>query len=100
MLLVNEVYTNETEKYRCGDSGYYQPFTDNLGKLFLTYQRDYGRCISKVYIDKDNKSFAIGWVFEKKVKYEDCNEFYLQHTWITLHNSEPIKYYSYDYRFI
>ena len=99
-MLIKEDYTNKSESYKIGDSGYYEPFTDNIGRLFLNYQREYGRCISKVYIDQGNESLPIGWVFEKQVKYEDCNEFYLQHTWITLHNSKPIKHYSYDYKFI
>jgi len=99
-MLVQESYTNESEGYQLGHSDHYEPFTDKIGDLFLAYQRQYGRCISKVYIDKGNESKAIGWVFEHRVKYDDCNQYYIQHTWITLHNSQPIKSIEYDYKFI
>jgi ferredoxin-thioredoxin reductase catalytic subunit len=51
--------------------------------VYKTALREYGRCISKIYIDdKDGGSKHIGWVFQKRQKYEDCNETYLQETWI------------------
>jgi hypothetical protein len=97
-MLVSEDYTNETEGYRIGSSGLYEPYTDNIGKLFRSYQREYGRCISKVYIDMpDNKVQPVGWVFEKLAHYEDTHETYLQHVWVTLHDSKPDKHIEYHY---
>ena len=45
--------------------------------------KEYGRCASKMFVErKDGTARHIGWVFVKRVKYTDCNETYLQETWI------------------
>jgi hypothetical protein len=49
-----------------------------------------------MYIGEE-KPIQIGWVFEKKVKYQDCNKFYLQETWVELHDSMPDKTVKYHY---
>ena len=85
----NHSQDNEQRLF-CGSSGLYEPYTDNIGKLFLALQREYGKCNSKIYIDTpDKKTNAIGWVFEKLQKYDDCNEYYLQETWVELHDEQP-----------
>lgn len=86
MLRVSETFVNRTEGYSNGDSGQYEPYTDDIGRLFRDYQREYGRCTSKVYIDTPTGPKAIGWVFEKRVKYDDCNEYFMQEVWVTLYN--------------
>jgi len=54
---------------------------------------EYGRCISKMYIDdKDGKTKHIGWVFEKKCQYEDTNESYIQETWVVPLLSYEVKH--------
>lgn len=88
-MFIEEVWTNETEGYGCGESGLYEPFTDNVGKLFKFLQKEYGRCQSSVYVDKDGKAVKVGWYFQKRRKYEDCNEYFLQGTWVTLYESKP-----------
>jgi hypothetical protein len=88
-MLVEEQWINQTKNYIIGDSGEYEPYTENLNELFKSYQKENGRCISKVYIDtKDKQIIAVGWVFEKKVKYTDCDDYYIQHTWITLYKKK------------
>lgn len=83
MLKIQETWINKTEGYRCGDSDWYEPHTNDLGVLFRDLKRQYGRCVSKVYVDNiDGTSYSVGWVFEKRVKYDDCNETYLQETWV------------------
>lgn len=99
-MLAQESWVNNTENYRCGDSGYYEPFTDNLKILFRNYQREYGRCISKIYIDTPEGAKAIGWVFRKRAKYTDCNEHYILETWITLHEAQPEKSVKYNYKYL
>jgi hypothetical protein len=84
MLQINETWINATENYCYGESGYYEPFTDNLGELFKSLRKEYGSCTSMVYQDTpDGTADPIGWVFEKRVKYEGANETYLQQTWVT-----------------
>ena len=88
------------KRFRCGDSGLYEPYTDNIKRLFTSYMREYGRCVSKVYIDTPEGTKAIGWVFQKRTKYADCNKTYLQETWVTLHENEPTKTVDYHYHFL
>ncbi len=58
---------------------------NNLKELYRFGLKKYGRCISKIYIDnKEGKASHIGYVFIKKLKYEDCNEYFLSETWISL----------------
>jgi len=97
-MLIEEQYRNATEKYMIGESGLFEPFTDDIGKLFRFCRRKYGKCTSKVYVDNPDKTAkAIGWVFEKLVKYEDTGEKYLQEVWITLHESRPTETTEYHY---
>jgi hypothetical protein len=97
-MLIQETWTNKTEGYQCGRSDLYEPFTDNIKRLFRSLMKEYGRCVSKVYVDNpDGFAKAIGWVFEKRMKYDDCNEYFIQHTWVTLHKDKPTKTIQYHY---
>lgn len=103
-MLVQETYTEVTDDddvYGLGKSGLYEPFTDNIGKLFKSYQREFGRCIGKVYIDTpEGNARQIGWVFEKSMKYEDCDKYYLQQTWVTLYEDKPEVKTTHHYKFL
>ena len=75
-----------------GESDWYEPFTDELGILFASLRREYGGCTSNVYQDTpDGDPDPIGWVFEKKVEYEDADRaglqgrdrFYTRQVWVT-----------------
>lgn len=48
--------------------------------LFRRLSREFGRCVSKVYVGKGT---PIGWVFEKKQPYADKG-FFIQETWVTI----------------
>ena len=85
MFLVLESHVNETEHYSMGDVGPYLPHTNNIGELFSSLQREFGRCISKVYLDTNEGTFQIGWAFARKDKYEDTGEPFDHVTWVTLH---------------
>lgn len=89
-LHIQETFVNETAGYRFGETEPYEPFTDDLGKLFRNLQAEYGRCTGKVYTDSKDGVKAIGWVFEKRMKYEDARtnkpeDYYLCSVWVTLH---------------
>ncbi len=87
-MLIQENFINRTEGYRFGDSDKYEPFTDDLGRLYKFLMAEYGRCTSRVYVDtKQNGTKAVGWVFIKRMKYEDCNKTYLREVWVTLFDS-------------
>jgi len=42
----------------------------------------------------------VGWVFQKRVKFSDCNETFLQETWVTLHKSKPTVKTTHHYLYI
>jgi len=95
MLHVKEDYVNSTEGYSFGGSEMHETYfeDDESGKLFRECQKEYGRCVSKVYVSDtsellDGEPKQIGWVFQKRVKYEDCDKTYLQEVWVTVY-SEP-----------
>jgi hypothetical protein len=50
-------------------------------ELFNWLQKTYGRCISKVYIDDGT---SIGWMFQARVKYDDCKDTFIKETWISI----------------
>ena len=97
-MLIQEAWVNRTKDYRIGESDIYEPFTDNIKKLFKSLMKEYGRCTGKVRIDPDGK--AIGWVFEKRTKYSDAKETFLQETWVTLHKEKPTVTSKYHYNFL
>jgi len=68
-MLIQETFTNETDGYNFGESEPYEPYTDDIGKLFKSFQREYGRCTSKMYVDTPEGTKAIGWVFTKRMQY-------------------------------
>jgi len=103
MLIQEEYIEVENDNiYVClGDSGLYEPYTNNIKQLFKSLQSEHGRCIGKVYIDLSNGGArSIGWVFEKRLKYSDSNKTYLQQVWVTLHDDEPERTVKYNYHFL
>lgn len=97
-MLISIDCVDRNQNCRFGDTEPFEPvFSDNVSRLFRSLQKEYGRCISKMYVDRKDKTAAIGWVFLKKDKYEDSNETYLKETWVTLHDEEPEKTIQYHY---
>lgn len=86
-LLIQENFINATKHHSFGDcSEPYEAFTDDIGRLYRSLASEYGRCVSKVYLDTASKgTVAIGWVFQKQMPYEDVpKECYLREVWVTL----------------
>ncbi len=84
MLITQETYINATERCVIGETGWYEAFTDDLGKLFRALQKAYGGCVSKVYVDTpDGTPDEIGWVFQRQDKYEDADKWYTLEVWVT-----------------
>lgn len=90
-MLVQESVFNATEGYFQGEGEPVEAFTDDVGELFRFCQKEYGRCVSSVYIDgpSGEKVRRVGWVFHKRARYEDTGDPFIQETWITLHDAEP-----------
>jgi hypothetical protein len=94
-MLVSETFLNATEGYRFGETEPFEPYTDDVGRLFRDMQRGYGRCLSSVYVDgEDGKPRRIGWVFQKRAEYEDARSdwpddrrYYIREVWVVLHDA-------------
>ena len=89
-IYVHETYINKDKNAIFGDSGDqpYESFTDSIGRLFRSCQREYGRCTSAMYNDSVAGTTRIGWVFEKRMAYEDdAKDFYMREVWVSLHEA-------------
>jgi hypothetical protein len=99
-MLIQETWIDRTDNVCTGESGLYEPFTDEPGKLYRHCMKEYGRCIGRMYIDTEAGTKAIGWVFQKRQKYDDCKKTFLLETWVTLHDSEPDRTIKHHYHFL
>lgn len=97
-LLAEIEYVNKTENHMVGNEDIFETRYDNPGDMYRHCLRFYGKCVSKVYIDKGDKTIAVGWVFHKRTKYEDSKETYLQETWVTLYEAMPEKRITHHYK--
>lgn len=83
-LFIHETLVNKTKGHR-----FYDEVTETdcttTGELYRHLMIEYGRCTGKVYLDsKDGKVWHIGWCFEKKMKYDDCNDTYIREAWVSV----------------
>ena len=86
-MLIQETHVNRTQNAIVGETEPYEPYTQDTGRLFKACQREHGRCTGKMYVDGPTEPKQVGWVFEKRQRYQDCNETYLAETWVTLYTS-------------
>jgi hypothetical protein len=83
MINIIENSVNKTDNYIFGGSLPYEAFTSNIGELFTHFQKEYGKCVSSIYRDKsDGTAQKIGWVFEKREQYCDCDDYFIRETWV------------------
>jgi len=83
-----ETFLNKTENYLLCEPQK-TPLADtvikNLRDLYKYGRKEYGRCVSKMYVDsKDGITKHVGYVFEQKRYYEDTKEPYIAETWLSL----------------
>lgn len=88
-LEIQETYVDMEKGHRYGETEWYQPYTDDLGRLYREFRSEYGRCTSKVYVDTATGVKPVGWVFVKRVEYDDAHRItrgpktYLREVWVT-----------------
>lgn len=105
-ILIRETFVDQSQHAQIGETDVHETRFDRRGSLFLSLQKEYGHCVSKVYVDRPNgKAKAIGWVFVKRLQYEDTDrygrpaEYYMQEVWIEIHKRMPkktVKYYYWE----
>ena len=94
-MQIKETWLNKGKNYINGESGWYEPFTNSPKKLFQSCQKQYGKCVSKMYIeipyaDGTSKVEAIGWVFEKKQTYNRSDKTFIQEVWVEVRKTKPM----------
>jgi hypothetical protein len=98
--IIREKYIDASQGYICGDNDikaedtiFHAEGKLNLSQLYAYGVKEFGRCISKVYLDDENgKPYQIGWVFQKRVTYSDSRETYLSEVWLTIERKYPARY--------
>lgn len=89
-MYLQETTIHVGENYIINETPVYEAFTDDIGALFKSCQKDFGRCTGKVYVETGGgKGHAVGWIFMKREQYTDCKDTFLMETHITLHDKEP-----------
>ena len=100
-MWVLEAFINRTRGYSFGESDWYESYHDTTGSLFRAMQREYGRCTSRMYMDRPSRfdgpssPVQVGWVFEKVMTYEDArppygdNDRYVREVWVQVSSTEP-----------
>lgn len=78
---IQETHVNVSGNYMMAESEYYEPYETNPLRLFRHLQVEHGRCISKMYQDRDGQVLVCGWVFQKRVRCTST-ETYLCETWV------------------
>lgn len=78
-LYTKETYVNKTEGNQVWETEICETIHEEVGSLFASCKKDFGRAVSKMYVGEGEQ---IGWVFEKKVPYEDSKETYIQEVWV------------------
>lgn len=82
MIEVRETFVSQKNNMILGENPWYESYCETRAEQFRACQREYGRCISKMYRDDEFASLPVGWVFEKKEQYDDCDEYYIREVWV------------------
>ena len=96
-LWIQEEFVNETKNQRFSNGPWIDTDCSEIGELFRRLSREYGRCISKIYVDKmSGPPMQVGWVFEKRMEYDDAHRIrdkadrtYIRHVWVNVSNGDP-----------
>jgi hypothetical protein len=115
------IWVRETHEQVNNDSGeegdeYYETYytgpieesmyeDDEIGAIFKMGQKEYGRCVSKIYIeDSKGRDRVVGWVFQKRMEYDRPQhnglKYYSRQVWVTLYEAPEEGESVHKYRFI
>lgn len=99
-LWVSETYLNADNHVIFGESEWYETYTDDLGDLYRDMVREFGRCTGRIYRDTETGPVAVGWVFLKRMTYEDArssDDTYLREVWVEVSLTPVHRHVSYDH---
>lgn len=90
-LFIKETFVNQTKGHQFDQTRWYETYHTDTGSLFKSLQREYGKATA-MYVDKDGKQVKIGWVFEKRMRYEDSRDpkdTYIREVWVEVSKVNP-----------
>jgi hypothetical protein len=61
-IYIQETWIDQKNKSIIGETDIYETFTDSKGKLFKALQNEYGRCISKIFVDESDGKTKTSWM--------------------------------------
>jgi hypothetical protein len=105
---ISETYVNASRGEIIDSTHWYEARDTDRGSLFRSLQRQFGRCVSKVYRDtprpdaahspspaapiadrRQHDTQAEGWVFSRREPYEDDRgQTYERQVWVTTRDPE------------
>ena len=97
-IYIEEEFVDATRQVIYGSSGVYESCHSKPGDLYRDLVKEHGRCIGKVHIDTTSGTKTIGWVFAKRMKYDDSKKTYRRETWVTLYKDKPKRVLVCDYQ--
>ena len=88
-VIINEIQETLVEvkgDTQCifSESDIYTPYTNDSGVLYKALVKEYGRCLGKLYRDYNGQTLVSGWIFEKRMQYDDSDDTFLRHAWISV----------------
>lgn len=82
---VRETFLNADEGYLLGEPVVTSDiFSGEPGDIFRAAQAEYGGCVSRIYVDTSEGVRSLGWVFQRREKFSDCDETYTREVWVEL----------------
>lgn len=91
MLWIKEDYVNRDKGHIYDVVDWYETRfdVDQRRDLFESCSKEFGRARA-MWVDKPGGGrHQVGWVFEKRVRYEDSSDTYLRETWIEVSIGDP-----------
>ncbi len=87
MFMIKCSFVNKTKGYIFSQEPFEQTAATSRGKLFRQLQKEFGRCVSKIYVDQtDGTIKQIGWTFERMEEYSDNRgsrrDKYVREVWV------------------
>lgn len=95
-LHIQETFVNRTENVGIGGTDIYTTFTDDIGELFKTLRTEFGKATC-MYVG-EGEGVQVGWVFLRKLKYDDSKETFLREVWVEVYEKDEAgEYHRYDF---
>lgn len=98
-LWIQEEFVNATKEQRFSSGSWEETRYETTGDLYHALTREYGRCVSKMYVDKvGGAPMQTGWVFQKRMEYDDSHRIrdkadrtYIREVWVSVSKDNPHK---------